>query len=64
MRQEEANNWIAKNDLVTEKANVENEAAIVRRDKELIKQREEQVKFLEEQRRLHRFVLSYVVNPS
>lgn len=54
----EEQNWLESTRLSTEKAAVNQEAAIIKRDRELIENREKQLQLQEDQRRRNRFVSS------
>lgn len=57
VRQSEANNWLEKSRIRTDRSDLENETAIIKKDHELLEKRELQIQLQEDQRRRNRFVL-------
>ena len=57
VRQSEADNWLEKSRIRTDRSELENETTIIKRDHELLEKRELQIQLQEDQRRRNRFVL-------
>ena len=57
VQQNEADNWLEKSRIRTDRSELENETAIIKRDHELLEKRQLQIQLQEDQRRRNRFVL-------